>query len=121
MSVIDYREPETSIRNAQGDARNSIAVMTDYETLCDATGDEYDFETIYSDRSMDYADLRVFTSGESATLHFFPKEELRDEELIYGLRNDDAEIRKDYQEDLEFMSELVGSDEELGRLLEQVS
>lgn len=119
MAVSDYTEPSTHIREANGNAKDSLAVVTNYESLTDAFGKEYDTESLHDDEELDYGRIRVFTSGEAATVYFFPDEELKDQELIYGLENEDAEVRQKYRETLDPMSELFGGEERVGELLEE--
>ena len=119
MATTGYSQQQTDVRKAEGEARDSMSVVTDYETLTDAMEKEYDTGAVCSDEELQYGGFRVFTSGESATVHFFPNEELEDQELIYGLENDDSEVRQKYRETLDPVAELFGGEEKVGELLEE--
>lgn len=129
MAVTTEREKygagedyQIGVRKAEGDGRDSLKFVGNYEVFDEMTDGELFEETegpLY-DRELENGDLRVITSGKAATLHFFPDEELTDEGTVYGLTNEDAEVRKEYREGLEPLYDLAGGEEELGRLLEQL-
>jgi hypothetical protein len=127
MAAVKEKEPgktesyHIGIREADGDGRDSLKFVGDYGKLNEMTGNllEETDQPVY-DQELENGDLRVITSGKSATVDFVPDEELTEEEAVYGLTNDDAELRRSYSEGLEPLYRLAGGEEELGRLLEEI-
>ena len=117
MAATD-RNMDYSFREAAGKARDSIQIVAESEEVYEAFGREFDTEGPYEDIDLGIYDARIFSGDEFTTLYVFPGEEV-DEELVYGLKNDDAELRNEYREELQPLLEINGSDEELGNVLEQ--
>lgn len=96
MAVTTEREKygagedyQIGVRKAEGDGRDSLKFLGDYEVFDEMTDGELLEKTegpLY-DREIENRMIRLISSGKEATLHFFPDEELTDEETVYGLRN----------------------------------
>jgi hypothetical protein len=106
----------TESRKAES-GRDRITAVTTYEEVEEAFDYSFDMDSIYDEEDIEYGAVRVFTSGESATVHFFPDEELKDQETLYGLIEDDADPRAEYSETLEPLYEVFGGEERVGELI----
>lgn len=120
IAIATARKPSSvQVRKAKS-GRDRITAVSTYEEIESLFEYDLDTESIYDEEELDYGAIRVFTSGESATVHFFPDEELKNEEFIYGLAEEDAEARPKYRENMEHVYELFGGEKRVGELLEKL-